>query len=76
MPGIHALFPVQANGVFIEFPQAALAALRERGWRFYTFIGAGGARFMCAWDTEPASVHALAADIRAVMQGYAEQGEP
>ncbi len=74
VPGIHALFPVQANGVFIEFPQDALLSLRERGWRFYTFIGAGGARFMCAWDTEPDNVRALAADIRAVMAARSTTG--
>ena len=33
-------------------PDARLAALRDRGWRFYTFIG-GGARFMFAWDATP-----------------------
>ena len=26
--------------------------LKERGWRFYTFIGKGGCRFMCSWDTQ------------------------
>ena len=45
----------------------AIAALTARGWRFYTFIGAGGARFMCSWDTEEARVRQLAADIREVM---------
>ena len=65
--GIRQLFPVQANGVFIDFPPAGLNALRARGWRFYTFIGEGGARFMCAWDTQPERTAQLAADIRAVM---------
>lgn len=65
--GISLLFPVEANGVFLRFPETALAALRARGWRFYTFIGSGGARFMCAWDTSEACVRALAADIREVM---------
>jgi threonine aldolase len=67
VPGIRRLFPVEANGVFVEFPSEALVALRARDWRFYTFIGSGGARFMCAWDTEEASVRALAADIHSVM---------
>ena len=40
----------------------------QRGWRFYTFIG-GGARFMFAWDADPARVDALARDIRAVSSG-------
>ena len=43
-----------------------LEGLRQRGWRFYTFIGAGGARFMCGWDTRPESVDALLADIQAL----------
>ena len=53
--------------MFCELPPAVLAGLRERGWRFYTFIGAGGARFMCGWDTLPASVDALLADVRALV---------
>jgi threonine aldolase len=38
--------------------------LRQSGRRIYTFIAAGGARFMCAWDTRPESVDALLADLR------------
>ena len=67
LPGAKLLFPVEANGVFAELPAAAIAGLRARGWRFYTFIGAGGARFMCAWDTTPARVDALLADLRALV---------
>ena len=40
-----------------------MQALRDKGWRFYTFIG-GGARFMFAWDAETVRVDELAADIR------------
>ncbi|MNU07378.1 Low specificity L-threonine aldolase [compost metagenome] len=47
--------------------EPALEYLRAKGWRFYTFIGAGGARFMCSWDTEMDRVRELAADIRAAM---------
>jgi threonine aldolase len=64
VPGAKLLFPVEANGVFVELPPAVLEGLRGKGWRFYTFIGAGGARFMCAWDTQPESVDALLADMR------------
>lgn len=38
--------------------------MRQRGWHFYTFIGAGGARLMCAWEIQPESVDALLADLR------------
>ncbi|MFA7291341.1 MAG: low specificity L-threonine aldolase [Rhodocyclaceae bacterium] len=66
--GAALLFPEEANGVFVELPLPVQEGLRARGWRFYTFIGAGGARFMCAWDTQPESVDALLADIRALSQ--------
>ncbi|MNV96434.1 Low specificity L-threonine aldolase [compost metagenome] len=61
------MFPVQANGVFLQLSESAVAALTEKNWRFYTFIGKGGARFMCSWDTDEERVRELAADIREVM---------
>ena len=67
LPGVTLLFPRQANGVFAELPAPAIAALRAKGWLFYTFIGAGGCRFMCTWDTRPEDVDALAADLRAML---------
>jgi threonine aldolase len=70
LPGIELMFPVEANGVFVRAPEPVLEGLRARGWRFYTFIG-GGARFMFAWDADPARVDQLAADIRAVSGGTA-----
>jgi threonine aldolase len=65
LPDFKLMFPVQANAVFLAASEDRLQALRQRGWRFYTFIG-GGARFMFAWDADPARVDALARDIRAV----------
>ena len=64
IPGAQLLFPVEANGVFVALPDSVQQGLRQRGWRFYTFIAAGGARLMCAWDTQPESVDALLADLR------------
>ena len=66
IPGAELLFPVEANGVFVTLPTAVQDGLRARGWRFYTFIGAGGARFMCAWDTSPQTVDALIADLNSL----------
>lgn len=60
------MFPVEANAVFLLTDEQRLQQLRERGWRFYTFIG-GGARFMFAWDTDLARVDQLAHDIREIM---------
>ena len=64
--GAKLMFPVEANAVFLLAAEERLQALRNRGWRFYTFIG-GGARFMFAWDSDPARVDELAADIRDIM---------
>ena len=66
IPGASLMFPTEANGVFASLPLPVQEGLRERGWRFYTFIGAGGCRFMCAWDTTPERVDALLADLRAL----------
>jgi threonine aldolase len=74
LPGIDLLFPAQANALFLKAPAAVLAGLRDRGWRFYTFIG-GGARFMFAWDALPERVEALAADIRALCLSSASSEE-
>ena len=62
--GLQMLFPVDANGVFVHLPALVEQGLRARGWLFYTFIGAGGARFMCAWDTAPETVDRLLEDVR------------
>jgi threonine aldolase len=61
--GVQIAGPVEANAVFLNAPERILNSLRERGWRFYTFIG-GAARFMFSWDTDLARVDALCSDIR------------
>ena len=63
VPGVALAAPVEANGVFLNLSAAAQERLRARGWHFYGFIG-GAARFMFAWDSDPARVDALARDIR------------
>lgn len=67
IPGIKILFPRQANSVFVEFPQDVIDALHQRGWHFYTFIGRGGCRLMCSWDTTEEDVADFANDIAEVM---------
>ncbi len=43
LPDFKLMFPVQANAAFLAASEAKLEALRQRGWRFYTFIGGGAA---------------------------------
>ena len=65
LPQVELIFPVQANAAFLRLPQSLQTSLRNRGWRFYTFIG-GGARFMFSWDADMQRVEQLAADIKAI----------
>ena len=64
-PGSSSCFRSRPMRCSFACRTARLAALRDRGWRFYTFIG-GGARFMFAWDADPRRVEQLAADIAQV----------
>jgi threonine aldolase len=64
MEGVEIAAPTQANAVFARLPDRVLEGLRERGWHFYTFIGSGGARFMCSWETAEAEIAALLRDVR------------
>ncbi|HEY5974211.1 MAG TPA: low specificity L-threonine aldolase [Geobacteraceae bacterium] len=63
LPGVSVKYPCQANSVFVQLTTQLCDDLRELGWHFYTFIGEGGARFMCSWETTEADVAALVADL-------------
>jgi threonine aldolase len=63
IPGLRLMQSVEANAVFVEMAPALQAAIRARGWQFYTFLGDTGCRLMCAWDTAPETVDRFAADL-------------
>ncbi|MBI5774280.1 MAG: low specificity L-threonine aldolase [Verrucomicrobia bacterium] len=67
IPEVKILFPVQANAVFAELPPHVILALRAAGWKFYTFIGQGGCRLMCAWDTTEDDVRRFVADVKRLL---------
>lgn len=67
LPGVSTMFPRQANSVFAQLPEDVMKALRDLGWRFYTFIGKGGCRLMCSWDTTEEDVRSFAADLRSLL---------
>jgi threonine aldolase len=62
--GLRLRHPVQANEVFVDLPEAPMAALQAKGWHCYNFIGDGGCRFVCAWDIIDQDVADLLADLR------------
>lgn len=62
--GAKTMFPREANAVFVELPETVIRLLHEKGWKFYSFIGKGGCRLMCAWDTTPDDVASFVADLK------------
>lgn len=66
-PQVRVMFPREANSVFVEMPEAVAAGLRALGWRFYTFIGCGGSRLMCSWDTTADDIDALTRDLHSLL---------
>jgi threonine aldolase len=68
IPEVKILFPRQANSVFADLPPHVIHALRQEGWKFYTFIGQGGCRLMCAWDTQEQEVLDFVADLKRLLR--------
>jgi threonine aldolase len=69
IPRVKILFPRQANSVFVDLPKPVIQTLWNRGWLFYNFIGEGGCRLMCSWDTTEEDVRTFAADLAAAADG-------
>jgi threonine aldolase len=67
IPEITILHPRQANSVFVQLPKAVADALHQRGWWFYNFIGIGGCRLMCSWDTQESDVQGFVDDLKACL---------
>lgn len=68
IPGVNLRAPVDANAVFVDLPPAVHERLAEKGWRYYSFIGEGAARFMCSWATTDAEISALVDDAVAAVK--------
>lgn len=67
IPSLKILYPVQANALFLRLPPPLVAALKARGWNFYTFLG-GGARIMTAWDSTSEDVDRSCRDFAELAQ--------
>jgi threonine aldolase len=61
--GLRPMFPRQANSVFLELSPPAIERLWAMGWQFYTFIGVGGVRLMCSWNTTRDAVDRFVGDF-------------
>lgn len=67
VPEVKILFPRQANAVFADLPPYVIQPLRQEGWKFYTFIGQGGCRLMCAWDTQEEDVREFVRTLKRLL---------
>lgn len=67
--GLKFLFPRQANAVFVEIPTATIEGMWQKGWMFYNFIGKGGCRLMCAWDTTKDDIDDFVSDLKGLLDG-------
>lgn len=68
IPKVKILFPREVNSIFVWMPEVAIKSLQAKGWHFYTFIGTGGARFVCSWNTTKADVDKLVGDIQEAIE--------
>ncbi|HXZ01354.1 MAG TPA: beta-eliminating lyase-related protein [Stellaceae bacterium] len=66
LAGARLRHPVEANEVFVELPERAIAALGAAGFGFYRWGGAGSSclRLVTAFDTRQADVEAFIATAR------------
>jgi threonine aldolase len=76
LPEVRVLFPCQANSVFVDLPPHVIVALRQAGWKFYTFIGTGGCRLMCAWDTTEEDVREFVDDLKRCLREAPKEVAP
>ncbi|RIV77524.1 threonine aldolase family protein [Pelagerythrobacter aerophilus] len=60
--GERLMHPVEANELFVRLTPAEREALRAQGFAFYDW-GADAARFVTAWNSDPAAAAALARAI-------------
>lgn len=66
IPNLKVLHTVEANAVFVSMPTPMANALLAKDWAFYDFIGAGGYRLMCSWDTTREDINTFVQDVRSV----------
>ena len=65
LPHVEIAYPVQTNSVFAWLPSELVQGMRQRGWKFYTHVGAAEeARLMCSWDTTEEDIDAFASDLK------------
>ncbi|MBO3463496.1 low specificity L-threonine aldolase [Aetokthonos hydrillicola Thurmond2011] len=62
--GVQIMFPRQVNAVYVKLPDKVVQKLREKNWLFYSFLGVGGVRLVCSWNTTKERIDEFISDIK------------
>lgn len=68
LSGVHVMFPVDANEVFLKLKPEIEVELKKRGWEFHAFIG-GSNRFVFSWYSTKQRVDELIQDLQEICKG-------
>jgi len=69
LPGAKLVHPVEANEIFIELPEKAIAATEAAGYRSYRWFGPGTQtlRLVAAWSSTPEDVDGFVRTARSAL---------
>lgn len=69
LPGAKLAHPVQANEVFVDLPEAAIAAIEQAGFAVYRWFGPGTRRLrlVASWNSREADAERLIATAKAAI---------
>ncbi len=70
LPGTRLAHPVEANEIFVDLPETAVAALEKAGFIVYRWNGPGTTllRFVVSWSSRADDADKLVATARAALQ--------
>ena len=74
VPGVKIVYPVDANGVFVQIPQESIAKIQERYFFYVWNEERSVVRWMCSFDTTEQDVKEFAAFVADVVGAAAKAG--
>lgn len=68
IPGVKVVYPVEANGVFAQIPQQAIAKIQERYFFYVWSEEESVVRWMCSFDTTTEDVREFAQFVMKIVR--------
>jgi threonine aldolase len=66
--GLHPIFPVEANAVFLRLSNELVAGIQTGGWQFYKFVEPDVYRLMCSWATTEKDIEEFVTDVTSIVR--------